>query len=176
MNLESLVLLGVGITMLFFGRRFFFLVIGLAGFLLGYRLTGLFFQGTEEIVLLLIGVLTGFIFSFLSTRFFRFVVSLSAFVLMGIVAQVIAESLGMDVSGWSNVIVFLVGGLVGLGLEAFVFDVGIIVITALAGSLLAVTGLGRMFPELQASAYLQLLAFILAGLGIFFQLRTRPSG
>ena len=95
---------------------------------------------------------------------------------MGMVAQVIAESLGMDVSGWSNVIVFLVGGLVGLGLEAFVFDVGIIVITALAGSLLSVTGLGRMLPELQTSAYLQLLAFILAGLGIFFQLRTRPSG
>ena len=70
MNLESLVLLGVGITMLFFGRRFFFLVIGLAGFLLGYRLTGLLFQGTEEIVLLLMGVVTGFIFSFLSTRSF----------------------------------------------------------------------------------------------------------
>ncbi len=158
-----------GLVIAFYGKRVMWLVAGAAGFALGYILMQEFFSNLEEIWVIIISVGVGLVCAFLTTRFLRLFAFIAAFIFVGLVATVIAETFfDNQIIYWAA---FFVGGLIGLAIMRFAFGPGIILITALGGAALVVKGLPWLLP-LPLWSWLNLVVGLVVAIGgIFIQTR-----
>lgn len=137
--IAPIVLVIAGLVLAFAGRRFLWLLIGIAGFMLGYTLTSFFLPGGGWLQLL-IGVVVGLIGAFLATRFTKLLLYIAGFVLVGTVLVAIGEIFGLQ-AVLIQLLLFVVGGIIGLGLVKFAFNLSIVVISALGGAAMVMQGL-----------------------------------
>lgn len=169
MDLVALTLVILGLILAFAGRRFVWLFIGLAGFVLGYTLTSFFLSdGTVQLV---VGVVVGLIGAFLARRFTTFLLNLAGFILIGAALMTIGEIFGLttDENLWLLLILFVVGGLIGLSLVKFSFSIAVIVISALGGASMVVQGLPILLGREEPGNLNLLIAVLVAGGGMFVQ-------
>ena len=136
--IAPIVLVIAGLVLAFAGRRFLWLLVGIAGFALGYTLATFFLPA--GFFPLLIGIVVGLIGAFLATRFVKLFLYIAGFVLMGIVLMAIGEVFGLN-GLVIQLLLFVVGGVIGLGLVKFAFNLSIIVISALGGAAMVMQGL-----------------------------------
>ena len=136
--LAPIVLVIAGLVLAFAGRRFLWLLIGIAGFMLGYTLATIFLPA--GLFALLIGVVIGLIGAFLATRFVKLFLYIAGFVLMGVVLMAIGGVFGLN-GLVIQLLLFVVGGVIGLALVKFAFNLSIIVISALGGAAMVMQGL-----------------------------------
>ena len=136
--IAPIVLVILGLILAFAGRRFLWLLIGIAGFMLGYTLATFFLPA--GFIPLLIGVVVGLIGAFLATRFVKLFLYIAGFVLMGVVLMAIGAIFGLN-GLVIQLLLFVVGGVIGLALVKFAFNMSIIVISALGGAAMVMQGL-----------------------------------
>jgi hypothetical protein len=74
------------------------------------------------------------------------------------------------VGGWSATALTILGGVIGAILAASIFDLAIILLSALAGASAVVAGVQQLFGQ-PPGAWMLLLGAILAAVGIAYQLR-----
>jgi len=168
--LSALILIAVGLVLALQGKHFVWLLIGLAGFVLGYRFIGWILpdQGAAQ---LLIGIVVGLILGWLATRFTKILLNVAAFVLVGSFAMTVCGWLGLAETGVVGFLVFVIGGLIGLALMRWLADWALLLITAVAGAAIAAMGVGQLLPGM-ASWLPQVVTIGVAILGIVVQRRS----
>lgn len=142
--IAPIVLILLGLVLAFAGRRFIWLLVGLAGFVLGYNLITFFIPGQGGTIQILIGIIVGLVVGFLATIFTRLLLYLAGFILIGNLALTAGAIIGLD-NLLVQVLIFIVGGLVGLGLVLFAFDTSLVLISALGGAAMVMQGFGQIF-------------------------------
>ena len=129
----------VGGLLLLFGRRLFWLFVGVVGFLLAYRLADAYFQGAGAG--LAVAVIAGLLGAAAAVLVQRLVVGLAGFA-----AGAVGFVWLADLLGWPLALPTLVGavvaGALGAALLGWLFELGLVALTALAGAALVVEGLG----------------------------------
>lgn len=154
----------IGIALLFFGRKVFWLFVAGAGFVAGMSLASRLLRGPEWVAIL-IGIGAGFLAALLAVIVKRFAIGLAGFLVGGYLAlQLLAPAVRLE-GAWLPWLVFGVGGLAGLILVSAILDWALVALSSLAGASLLTEAL-----DLQNA--LGLLAFIvLAAFGAAFQAR-----
>lgn len=153
----------VGLLILFWGRRLFWLLVGGVGFLLGAQLAGELLGDQEQWVILLAalaaGVLGAVIAVFLERAAFGLIGLLAG---AGIALEIVQQAGWQESALWAAVI----GGAVGLVAALWLTDWAIVVLSALVGAAALVSA----FAAFGLDDDLRPLAFIaLAIVGVWFQ-------
>lgn len=160
--MNSALALIIGAVLLFFGRKLFWLFVGVAGFLAGMDIAGRFVSGPDA-AKLIIALLIGIIGAFLAVIFYRVAVAIAGFFIGGYLAIEIASYLGLSVPQSLWWIPYLIGGIVGAVLILLLLDWALIVLSSFAGASMIVHAITlRQFNE--AIVYI-----VLAILGILVQ-------
>jgi hypothetical protein len=158
----------VGTIVLFFGRKLFWLFVGLVGFLAGSRIGAVVLAGYPPWTVLLASIVLGCIGGLIAVFFERV-----AFAVAGFFCGVfLAAGLAMETGLFQGSIVpLLVGGGVGALLAALIMD------WAIAG-LSALTGAGALVAALPMSPALKGILWLgLSLMGFLFQARSlRKTG
>jgi hypothetical protein len=160
------VLIGVGLV--FFGRRAFWLFVAAAGFVAGLSLANRLLQGPEWVGLV-VGIGIGLLAALLAVLVERFAIGLAGFLVGGYIALQVLPALNLQ-GNWSIVVAFIVGGVIGLILISAFLDWALIALSTLAGAALVVQALNM-------DGGLALIVFIILVLvGVVFQARELRGG
>jgi hypothetical protein len=133
MAISAFFTLVLGILLLLFGRRAFWLFVATAGFLAGLTFAAQFMSGQPELVMLLIAILAGIIGAFLGIMLEGVAILIAGFLAGGYLATTLVASLGLTLSAGYGVI-YIIGGIIGLLLVAALFDWAIIFLSVLLGA------------------------------------------
>lgn len=127
----------VGLGVLTLGRQLFWLFVGGIGFMLGLTLASQFFPDQSDTLALIIALIIGLIGAVLAILLQRVAVGIAGFIAGGLIVVSLAGVFGLEVGDlvW---LPFLIGGIIGAILVAFLFDVALIGLSALAGAALIV--------------------------------------
>ena len=164
MQLSNLI---IGVVLLLFGRRLFWLVIGVAGFLFGMEMTGLYFAGLPEWLQLAVAIGLGCLGALLAKFAQRLAFSLGGFFAGVFLALRLGQLLTLPENG-VLLLVLLGAGIVGAILATLLMDQAITLLACLVGA-------GAIVGELPLGRTLSLVTIaILTGAGFLFQERLLP--
>ena len=152
-----------GGLLLLFGRRLFWLFVGVIGFVVAYRLAGAYLGGEGEGWI--IAVAGGVLGAVAAVLVQKLAVTLAGFAAGAVGFIWLAEQLGWSL-GLPALVGALVAGLLGAALVRWLFGIGLVALSALAGAALVVEGLGLEEPR-------GVVFVILAGVGALVQLSGR---
>lgn len=132
----------LGLIVLLFGRKLFWLVLGLAGFMAGLTLT-LQFLGGEQAgwLVLLIAVLVGLLGAALAIFLQKVAIAVGGFLLGGYALVWVLSLFQPGLEQWLWLLTFLIGGIIGASLLMIIFEIGLIVLTSFVGAAMVVQGL-----------------------------------
>lgn len=152
-----------GGLLLLVGRRLFWLFVGVVGFVVAYRLAGAYLggEGSGWIVAIAAGAL-GAVAAILVQKL---AVTLAGFAAGAIGFVWLTEQLGWS-PGLATLVGALVVGLIGAALVRWLFELGLVALSALVGAALVVEGLGVEEPR-------GVLFVVLAAIGALVQLTAR---
>jgi hypothetical protein len=160
------VLIGVGL--LFFGRRAFWLFVAAAGFVAGLSLANNLLQSPEWVGVI-VGLGIGLLAALLAVAVQRFAIGMAGFLIGGYIALQALPMLNLE-GGWATVLAFIVGGVIGIILVGMFLGWALISLSSLAGAALVV-------DALSLDAGLGTLVFIiLVVIGVVFQARELQGG
>jgi MFS family permease len=163
MTISAFLTLALGILLLLFGRRAFWIFVAVVGFIAGLTFATMFMHGQSEWVILLIAIVAGIIGAFLAIMLEGLAILIAGFLAGGYLAASLAVSLGMtNASG--NWVIYIIGGILGLILVAALFDWAIIALSVLLGTEIIMTFLSK-----PVSAYYWLVFVVLVVVGIVVQ-------
>lgn len=164
-----IVIILVGVALLFFGRRAFWLFVAGAGFVAGLSLANNIL-GVPESVGLIIGIGIGLLAALLAVFLQRFAISLAGFLVGGYIALQVLPMLNIEAGWWATVLTFIIGGVIGVILVGMFLDWALISLSSLAGASLVT-------ESLNLSGGLGMVVFvILIVIGVVFQARELQGG
>jgi hypothetical protein len=133
MTVTALLTIVLGIALLLFGRRLFWLFVAVAGFIAGLTFATQYMRGQPELVILLIAIIAGIIGAFLGIVLEGVAILIAGFLAGGYLATTLVASLGLTLSAgfW---VIYIIGGIVGLLFVVALFDWAIIFLSALLGA------------------------------------------
>lgn len=153
----------VGLAVLFFGRRLFWLFVGGIGFIVGFEMASEMLQGQSPWLILLIAVVVGVLGAIVSIFLQRIVIGIAGFFAGGYFAAALAATQFHQTSTGAHWTAFIIGGIVGAMLTMLLLNPALIVLSSLAGAT-AVAQNAPLNQDQQA-----LLFFVLLVLGIIVQ-------
>ncbi len=121
-----------GGALLLAGRKLFWLFVGAIGFAIGIQVALRFFRGPEWMTIL-IGVGLGIAFAVLAIFMETLAIGIAGFLGGGYILLNLAGLIGLD-RGILTWIIFIIGGIIGAALVAFLFDWALIGISSMAGA------------------------------------------
>lgn len=165
----------VGLAVLLFGRRLFWLFVGAAGVLLGVVLApNLLGPNQPGWLALALALVLGIIGALLAVFLQRLMVLIAGFVVLGLVSLTVLPLIGVDLSNGWGVVAFIVAGIVGAIIAAATFDWALILLSSLAGGQLLATAAQGYFPLDRLATFLVLLGLFVVGVAIQSQ-AMRPD-
>jgi hypothetical protein len=121
----------VGIAMLLFGRRLFWVFVAGIGFVSGALLAAEFLSEQEAWVLLVAAVVAGVVGALLALLAQKIAIGIAGFLAGGYLGHIIAESAGGGDYAW---LAFVVAGVLGAVLLIALFDWALILLSSLTGA------------------------------------------
>jgi hypothetical protein len=167
--LATILLLGIGLALLVMGRKIFWLALGAFGFLAGWHLAGrlpMVQQAADPLIGLVIAGACGLVGILLAVFVQKIAIGVAGFLAGGLGALWLAVNTAMAVGGWEWA-VFLVGGVLGAIFAGLLFQVALVVLTALLGATLLLE-LVALDPKVEG-----ILALALTAIGCLIQGRPR---
>jgi MFS family permease len=156
----------LGLILLVFGRKLFWLFVAIAGFLFGIQFGGLLFPDYPQWMRLLVALGAGFLGAVLSVLVQRVAFALAGFYGGAYLTLIVVQSFG---AGRVSTPLFVVGGVVGALIATLIMDWAIIVISSLVGAGAVVEGLALGQP-------IGIIVFLALGTaGILVQARLLPQ-
>jgi hypothetical protein len=122
-----------GLVLLLFGRRLFWLFVGVAGFLGGWYLAKVNLHLEPETTLMIVALVVGLICAVLSIFLQKLAITIAGFFSGGYLAMNLVYSLGFQLP---IMIAFVIGGIIGAFLVWVIFDWALILLSSLTGALL----------------------------------------
>jgi hypothetical protein len=156
-------LLGVGL--LVSGRRIFWLFVAAAGFLAGVDLSTRFFQGAEGLSIV-VGLVVGILFALLAMALKSVAISVAGFFLGGAALLSLAGSFGIE---RGELIIYIIGGVLGVIFLNTFFDWALIGISSFAGASILVQTLSLERPI----AGIAFIVLLFIGIAIQFADKNR---
>jgi len=123
----------IGVVVLFFGRKLFWLCVAAIGFAAGVELAPHLVQDPSALLSLTIALLLGIIGALLALFLQKIAIAVFGFFAGGKLGGAIAAAFFVHYAQYSAVI-FVVGGLIGALLLLTLFDLALIVISSLIGA------------------------------------------
>jgi hypothetical protein len=165
---DTLLLLLAGVALLLAGRRLFWLFVGVVGFLVGYRVSLQILGADVQGMHWLVAVAAGLLGIVLALALQRMAVALAGFFVGGYAATVL---FGLDLakSDLTGLLLFVVAGVIAAVLALRLFEVALIILSALAGASLVTEGLHLR----HGTGTLLLVILALAGMAIQAGLTAR---
>ena len=156
----------VGLVLLLFGRRLYWLFVGGVGFLTGLELAPRLFPDRSEWIILLTALCLALVGMLLAILAQKFIIALVGLVAGGGIGVLMLRLLGLegDVLTW---VVYAVAGLLGALIVLALFEWGLIVLSSLAGATLIIVGVQDWTGMSQTLTFLALV--VLAIVGAVFQ-------
>jgi len=127
----------IGVVILFFGRKLFWLCVAAIGFAAGVELAPHLVQDPSALLSLTIALLLGIIGALLALFLQKIAIAVLGFLAGGKLAGAIAAAFFVHYSQHSTII-FVIGGVVGAILLLVLFDWALIVVSSLIGAHLIV--------------------------------------
>lgn len=158
----SLIGIFVGVVLLLFGRRLYWVFVAGIGFLTGLALAPSLFPGQPEWLILLAALAVAIVGAAIAIVAQQLTIGLIGFVAGGGIGLLLLRALGIVGNG-SAWVAYLIAGVVGLVLMLVLFDWALILLSALAGANLIVTGVSARVPLPQGIWFLLLVALVLIG-------------
>jgi hypothetical protein len=165
--IDGLLIIAVGVVLAFAGKRFIWLLVGAAGFIIAYRIIGRLI-GIDSLGAFIVAVGAGLILGWLATKFAKILVAIAAFILVGYLGIVVAGWFGSDAFSLMGILFFIIGGFIGLGLMRWAGGLGLALIAALGGAALIAYGLPMLLP-FTAGWLSGLIAAVVAVAGVLYQ-------
>jgi hypothetical protein len=148
----------LGVSLLFWGRKLFWLFIAAAGFFTGWQLAQMVTQNE------LVGVIVGIVFAIIGALLAMFLktiaIGVAGFLMGGSVLLSLAGMIGLD-QGMTAWVVYIIGGIGGAILIGMFFDWVVVILSSLGGAALIVGALTLNNP-IRALAFIGLLIFGIA--------------
>jgi hypothetical protein len=163
-----LILNAVGVfaalMLLFFGRKLFWLFVGIAGFLYGSGIVVQYFPAPSWLLSIVVGTVCGTVCAMIAPYFQRVLVAVAGFIAGSYaLLWLFGWWAPSDLSGTG--IVFLAGGILGFLLVWWLLDAALIVLSALLGAVLFV----KAVPFFQGAGPVACLAAFVAGFAVQIQ-------
>ncbi len=157
-----------GALQLLLGRKIFWLMVGIGGFLVGLYATMITLD-MPTWLRLVIGLVVGVIFAILARVLQKPMAAIFGFFALGLAAALVTTMFGIKMENPIYWIAFLVGGIIGAILVFALFDWGLIICSSLIGASAVVSGLAILL-NFQARGLLGIVVFVvLAIVGIAYQ-------
>jgi uncharacterized membrane protein YoaK (UPF0700 family) len=160
----------IGIVVLTFGRKLFWLFVGCLGFAVGFHYAPLVWQVQSNLFLLILATLTGLIGAVLALFFQKIAIGLAGFAGGGYIALNLLNLLGIRLEQiiW---LPYLVGGIIGALLLFFIFDWALIFVSSLTGATMIIQAV-NLRPGIELIVY---CALVIAGVVIQTALYRKSS-
>ena len=161
---SSVTIIGVlvGVVVLFFGRKLFWLCVAAVGFAVGVEIAPLLVNESSSLLALLIALVFGVLGALLALFLQKVAIAVLGFLAGGKLATAIAASFFVHYAQYSTII-FVIGGVIGAILLLAVFGWALIVVSSFIGAYLIQSAI--VLPPTGST-----LVFIgLAVVGIFVQ-------
>jgi len=123
----------IGIAILFFGRKLFWLCVAAVGFALGVQIAPHVIQEPSSILGLVVALVLGLLGALLALFLQKVAIAVLGFLAGGYLAGAIAMAFFIH-SAQYYTIIFIVGGVIGTILLLAVFDWALIVVSSLIGA------------------------------------------
>lgn len=123
----------IGVIVLFFGRRLFWLCVAAVGFAAGVELAPHLIHEPTPLLALTIALVLGFIGALLAIFLQKLAVAVAGFIAGGKLAMAIGAAFFVQHANYSG-ITFVVGGIVGAILLLVLFDWALIFLSAVVGA------------------------------------------
>jgi hypothetical protein len=167
------VIIAIGLVLAFAGKRFIWLLIGAAGFIVAYRIIAAIIPG-QSLGEFIVAAGAGLILGWLATKFGKILLMIAAFILFGNLGLVVAGWFGITDLSLIGILFFFIGGLVGLGVLRWAGGLGLALISAVGGAALVSYGLPLLFQSggtlnTMAGALSGLVFLVVAIVGFLFQ-------
>lgn len=146
----------LGVLLLAFGRRLFWLFVGAVGFVGGLRFADRFMHGTPDETVIIFSLVVGFVSAIMAIALRKITLGAAGFLVGGYLLMVLLSATGQDqqvalavgnggaqLAPW---LAFLVGGLLGAVLMNALFVWTLIVLSSLSGAALICESL-RLSPQ-----------------------------
>ena len=152
----------IGVVILFFGRKLFWLCVAAVGFAVGVQIAPLLVNEASSLLALVIALVLGVLGAFLAFFIQKVAIALLGFLAGGKLATAIAAAFFVHYAQYST-ITFVIGGIIGAILLLAVFGWALIVVSSFIGAYLIQSAI--VLPPTGST-----LVFIgLAIVGIFVQ-------
>jgi len=125
----------IGILILFFGRKLFWLCVAAVGFAVGMEIAPLLVNKPSSLLALLVAIVFGVLGALLALFLQRVAIAVLGFLAGGKIATAIAAAFFVHYAQYSTVI-FVVGGILGAILLLALFDWALIVVSSFIGAYL----------------------------------------
>jgi len=157
-----------GVILLFMGRKFFWLFVGLVGFATGYYAVQQVFVVHNSIIILLLAVGLGLLCALLAVFLQRIAILVSGFMAGWYFIRAILIFIGFNALPglW---LVTLIGGIIAAVLLSITFDYALIILSAVVGALAIIHS--NLFPQNLNFIIFIILFFV----GFIFQIKTFQS-
>ncbi len=156
----------LGIILLVTGKKLYWLLVGIVGFIVGLAFATAYVQLNPPWLIYIVALAAGITGALLAVFVQRLAIALVGFVVGGYGAMYLAGLLGIQAEPFTW-LVFIVGGIVGLLLVASLFDWAIYILSAWAGSTLVTKAITDSVTLNQTIGLV--IFFILFVLGIIIQ-------
>jgi len=145
----------VGLVLLIWGRKLFWLAVGVIGFVTGLALAFQWTQAEPGWVVVLIALLAGVIGAVLASLAQKIAVGVAGFLTGGYAAAWLAQLAGIRPDPWVWILL-IIGGIIGAGIALSLLEPALIGLTALAGAALVAQAI-RAGPVISALVFVVLL-------------------
>jgi hypothetical protein len=134
----------VGVAILFFGRKLFWLFVAALGFAVGIEIATYFMRDPPLWMLLVIALGLGLLGALLAIMLQKLAIAVAGFVAGGRLASALLAAFFMDYSHYRG-ITFVIGGIIGALLLLALFDWALILLSSVEGAHLI--GNGIVLPQ-----------------------------
>jgi hypothetical protein len=124
----------VGLIALLLGRKLFWLLVAIAGFLVGLNLALQIFDNQPAWLALLVALLMGVIGAVIAIVLQKVAVAVVGFLLGGYILLWVLSLFVTGVYDWTWLIIFVVGGFIGATFVLAMFDPALILLSSIAGA------------------------------------------
>lgn len=134
-----------GVLLLFLGRKMFWLLVAVAGFLIGATLAPDLLPNQPESVIIIISLITGMLGALLAALLQKLAVGMAGFAAGGYIVYYLLEFVTVQLGDYQWMAI-LAGAIVGALLAGSMFDWALILLTSASGATLVSRGLHLAMP------------------------------
>ena len=125
----------IGVVVLLFGRKLFWLCVAAVGFAAGFEVAPHFVHEPTPLLMLTLGLVFGFVGALLALFLQKVAIAIAGFLAGGKLATAIAAAFFIQSASYFG-ITFLIGGIIGALLLLTLFDWALIVVSSIVGAYL----------------------------------------